>query len=170
MGDLLVQVADLTTVNVHGFVDEPEVGRLRPGEPVQMTWDAIPGRVWEGTVTRVPSAIVPLGARNVGEIRCRIANADLKLLPNTNVTLNIITAEAQNVLVIPRESVHVEDGKPFVYMVVDGKLRRQDVQTALANLTQVEITKGLAPNATLALSSVNSQPLRAGIAVRIVSQ
>jgi HlyD family secretion protein len=170
LGDLLVQVADLTAVNVHGYVDEPEVGRLRLGEQVQVTWDAIPGRIWQGTVTRVPSTVVSLGARNVGEIRCRIANTDLKLLPNTNVTLNIVTAEAQNVIVVLREAVHAEDGKRFVYTVVDGKLQRRDVQTALTDLTHVEITQGLAPNAMVALGTVNGQPLREGIAVRIVSQ
>ena len=170
LGDLLVQVADLTTVNVHGYVDEPEIGRLRLGEPVQVTWDALPGRVWQGTVTRVPSTVVSLGARNVGEIRCRIANSDLKLLPNTNVSLNIVTAEAQNAIIVPREAVHVEDGKRFVYTVVEGKLQRHDVQTALADLTNVEITQGLTPNAVVALGTVNNQPLHEGIAVRIVSQ
>jgi len=170
LGDLLVQVADLTSVNVHGYVDEPEIGRLRLGEQVQVTWDAIPGRIWQGTVTRVPSTVVSLGARNVGEIRCRVANTDLKLLPNTNVTLNIVTAEAQNTMVVPREAVHTEDGKRFVYTVVDGKLQRHDVQTALTDLTHVEITQGLVPNAVVALGTVTGQPLREGIAVRIVSQ
>jgi HlyD family secretion protein len=169
-GDLLLQVADLRTVKVRGFVDEPDIGRLRPGEPVQVTWDAVPGRTWQGTVLRVPSTVVSLGARNVGEISCRVANEDLKLLPNINVTLNIITAQAQGALTVPREAVHVEDGQHFVYEVVEGKLRRRTVQTALADLTQVEITQGLAPDATVALGSVAGQSLRDGTAVRIVNQ
>jgi HlyD family secretion protein len=169
-GELLLQLADLRTVKVRGFVDEPDIGRLSLGEPVQVTWDAIPGRVWQGTVMRVPSTVVSLGARNVGEISCRVANEDLKLLPNINVTLSIITAQAQGVLTVPREAVHVEDGQHFVYEVVDGKLRRRTVQTALADLTQVEITQGLAPDATVALGSVAGQSLRDGTAVRIVNQ
>jgi HlyD family secretion protein len=169
-GDLLLQVADLRTVNVRGFVDEPDIGRLRPGEPVQVTWDAVPGRTWQGTVLRVPSTVVSLGARNVGEISCRVANEDLKLLPNINVTLNIITAQVQGVLTVPREAVHVEDGQHFVYEVVEGKLRRRTVQTALADLTQVEITQGLAPDTTVALGSIAGQSLRDGTAVRIVNQ
>jgi HlyD family secretion protein len=169
-GDLLLQVADLTTVNVRGFVDEPDIGRLRLGEPVRVTWDALPGRSWQGDVRRVPSTVVVLGARNVGEISCRVANQDLKLLPNTNVTLSIITAQAQDVLTVPREAVHVEDGQHFVYEVVDGRLRRRLVQTALADLTQVQITQGLAPDATVALSPLGDQTLRDGTAVRIVTQ
>src|SRR5277367_3995650 len=45
-GDLLLQLADLRTVLVRAFVDEPDVARLAPGNSIQITWDAVPGRVW----------------------------------------------------------------------------------------------------------------------------
>ena len=44
-GDLLLQVADLRKVLLRAFVDEPDVGRLAPGDPIEITWDAVPGRV-----------------------------------------------------------------------------------------------------------------------------
>src|SRR5208337_4616731 len=47
-GDLLVQVADLHKVRVRTFVDEPDIGKLRTGQEVDVTWDALPGRVWKG--------------------------------------------------------------------------------------------------------------------------
>jgi len=169
-GDLLVQVANLSMVQLRGFVDEPEIGRLRTGEQVQVTWDALPGRIWEGTLTRVPSTVVLVGARNVGEIICRIDNSDLKLLPNTNVSVNIITAHAQDAITVPREAVHQEGNQRFVYQVVDGRLQRRDVQTAIANLTQIEITQGLANDAEVALSAVDGRQLRDGMPVRVVTQ
>src|SRR5205085_1674432 len=43
-GDLLVQVADLSTVLVRAFVDEPDIGRLSKGQAVEVAWDAFPGR------------------------------------------------------------------------------------------------------------------------------
>ena len=51
-GDLLVQVADLHKVRVRAFVDEPEIGKLQPGQLVEITWDALPGRVWKGTIEK----------------------------------------------------------------------------------------------------------------------
>src|SRR5271169_4256939 len=48
-GDLLVQVADLHRVRVRAFVDEPEIGRLQKGQPIEVGWDALPGRTWKGT-------------------------------------------------------------------------------------------------------------------------
>ena len=45
-GDLLLQMADLRKVLVRAFVDEPDVGRLAAGDVLEVTWDAVPGRVW----------------------------------------------------------------------------------------------------------------------------
>jgi len=42
-GDLLLQVANLSKVQVRGFVDEPDIGRLQTGQKVSIEWDAIPG-------------------------------------------------------------------------------------------------------------------------------
>src|SRR6185503_5043778 len=47
-GELLVQVANLEKVRVRAFVDEPEIGRLAKGQRVEIKWDAIPGRTWDG--------------------------------------------------------------------------------------------------------------------------
>ncbi len=60
-GDPLVQVADLHRVRVRAFVDEPEIGKLRMGQLVEVTWDAIPGRVWQGTVESLPTTVVQRG-------------------------------------------------------------------------------------------------------------
>ena len=55
-GDLLVQEADLSKVSVRAFIDEPDVGRLQQGQKIEVTWDALPGRTWQGTVTGVPAS------------------------------------------------------------------------------------------------------------------
>ena len=44
-GDLLLQEADLSKVLVRAYVDEPDLGRLAPGQKIEVTWDAVPGRV-----------------------------------------------------------------------------------------------------------------------------
>jgi HlyD family secretion protein len=158
-GDLLLQVADLRKVLVRAFVDEPDVGRLAPGDPIEITWDAVPGRVWRATVTAVPSTVKLHGSRNVGETTSIVDNKDLKLLPNINVGVTIVAAERDNVLVVPREAVRLDDSKPYVLQVVGHELRRQDVETALSNLTQVEVTHGLAAKDVVAISSWNGKPI-----------
>jgi HlyD family secretion protein len=169
-GDLILQEADLSKVLVRAFVDEPDIARLSPGDRIEVSWDAMPGRVWTGSVTAVPSEVKLHGTRNVGETTCVVGNEDYKLLPNTNVGVTIVTAEHGNVLTIPRESLRQDDSVPYVYQVVNNELRRTTVQTALTNLTKVEITSGISENALVAIASTNNKPLRDGLSVRVVGK
>ena len=168
-GDLVLQEADLSKVRVRAFVDEPDIGRLAPGDKIEVTWDALPERTWEGVVSVVPAVIKLHGSRNVGETSCVVDNKDFKLLPNVNVGVTIITAEHRNVLTVPREAIHQDDdGKAYVYQIVNNELQRRQVQTSISNLTKVEVTGGLPENAVIALGPTNSKPLRNGLAVKVV--
>jgi HlyD family secretion protein len=167
-GDLILQEADLSKVLVRAYVDEPDVGRLARGQRIDLTWDAEPGRTWQGAVSTIPSTVKLLGTRNVGETTCIVENQDFKLLPNINVGVTIVTAEHQNALTVPRESVRLDDGKTFVYQIVNDELQRRDIQTSISNLTQVEVASGIADKTVVALASTNSKPLHEGTMVKVV--
>jgi HlyD family secretion protein len=169
-GQLLVQVADLGKVQVRAFVDEPEIGRLAVGQKVEIKWDAVPGRSWEGSLSRVPTVVTMVGTRTVGEITCSIPNTDHKLLPNVNVNVNIVVARRNNALTISRESVHSDDGKRFVYRIVDDKLQVQEVETGITSLTRVEVLRGLDQGAKIAMGAVGAQPLHNGMEVKVVER
>jgi HlyD family secretion protein len=158
-GELLLQMADLRTVMVRALVDEPDVARLALGNPIEITWDAVPGRVWRATVTDIPSTVKLHGARNVGETTSIVDNKDLKLLPNINVGVTIVTAEHDHVLVVPREALRMDDSKPYVLLVSGHELKRRDVETSLFNLTQVEVTRGLSAKDVVAIGSWNGKPI-----------
>ena len=167
-GDLILQEADLSKVRVRTFVDEPDLGRLTPGDPIEVAWDALPGRIWPGTVSAIPTVIKRHETRNVGETTCVVDNHDYKLLPNVNVGVTIVTAEHQNVLTVPREALHQEDSTRYVYQIVDNELHRRDVSVSISNLTQVEVTGGIPENAVVALSPLNTKPLHDGLPVKVV--
>lgn len=166
-GDLLVQVADLHKVRVRAFVDEPEIGKLQSGQLVEITWDALPGRVWKGTIETLPTTVVQHGTRMVGEVMVAVDNEDLKLLPNTNVSVAIVTMRQQDALTVPREAIHQdESGQQYVFEVVNGELKRRDVKTSVSNLTRVQVTSGLSNDAVIALGALNMQSLKNGLAVK----
>jgi HlyD family secretion protein len=167
-GDLLLQEGDLSRMLVRTFVDEPDIGRLATGEKIEVTWDALPGRLWNGAVSTVPSTVKLRGTRNVGEVTCTLDNHDLRLLPNVNVGVTIITAEHSGVLTLLREAVRIDDTKPYVYEVVDGELKHRGVEVSLQNLTRVEITAGLSEHSVVALSSADAKPLTDGARVKVV--
>jgi len=167
-GDLLLQEGVLSHMLVRTFVDEPDIGRLAPGQKIEVTWDALPGRIWNGTVSTIPSTVKLRGARNVGEVTCTIDNKDLRLLPNVNVGVTVITAEHSSALTLLREAVRMDDTKPYVFQIVDGELKRREVEVSLQNLTQVEITSGLSEHSVVVLSSADSKPLLDGARAKVV--
>src|SRR5215472_10126983 len=169
-GDLLLQMANLNNVQVRAFVDEPDIGKLARDEKVDVTWDAIPGRTWQGTLTRIPTAVTTVGTRSVGEITCGISNADRKLLPNVNVNVSIITDKRDSALTVSREAVHDFDGRRVVYEIEKGKIKARDVQTGTSSLTRVEIVSGINEGSEIALGALNAQSLRNGMEVKVVER
>jgi HlyD family secretion protein len=167
-GELLLEEADLSKVLVRAFVDEPDVGRLKIGQKVEVTWDAIPGRIWTGTVNTLPSTVKLHVSRNVGETTCLIDNQDLKLLPNVNVGVTIVVAEHNDVLTLQRDAIRIDDSKPYVFRIEGDRVQRQDIQYSLQNLTRVEITSGLSQGDQVALSAEESKPLYDDALIKIV--
>ncbi len=73
--------------------------------------------------------------------------------------MTIVAAEHNNVLVVPREAVRMDDALPYVLQVVGHELQRRDVETSVSNLTQVEVTRGLSAKDVVAISSWNGKPI-----------
>ena len=159
-GALVANVGQLDRLRVRVYVDEPELGRVQPGEPVTIRWQALPGKEWHGTVERKPADIEALGSRQVGEVVCTIENPGRELIPGTNVDAEIRTAVADNALVIPREALRHDATGDYVLVVNDGVVERRPVATGVANVTQVQITRGLAAGDAVVLPS--ETPLQVG--------
>jgi HlyD family secretion protein len=166
-GELLLQEADLSRVLVRAFVDEPDVGRLQVGQKVEITWDAIQGRIWTGTVNTVPATVKLRVSRNVGEATCVVDNKDLRLLPNVDVGVTIVTAEHSDVLTLERDALRIDEAKPYVYRIVGNHLKHQTIEFSLQNLTRVEITSGLSAGDSVALPA-EDKPLFDGVAIKVV--
>lgn len=167
IGDLLLQEADLSQLQVRAFVDEPEIGRLAIGQTVKITWDAMPGHSWQGTVASLPSTVVNRGSRVVAEVLCRVDNSEQLLLPNVNVNTTIIANSKENALTVPREAVREDNGRSYVYVLQGDHLRRRDLKLGISNLTRVEILSGISDGDVVALQSYSPTPMSDGIAVKI---
>jgi HlyD family secretion protein len=166
-GALLLEVANLDHMQVVAYFDEPEIGKLALNQSVAVHWDAKPNFSWKGDIARMPSTIINYGTRYVGEALINIENKPDLLIPDTNVTLTVTVANLKNVLIVPREALHIEQGKSFVYRVVDGTLRRTPVTVGELNLTDVQIVKGLNAGQVVALGATNGQPLGDGLPVKV---
>jgi HlyD family secretion protein len=174
IGDLLAEMADLHKVRVRAFIDEPELGGLEPGEPVRITWDALPNRAWNGRTQVIPKQVVQRGPRSVGELLCEVDNDKLELLPNINVNVRINSRERTNVLAVPRGAVEAEDGRRYVFVVMKNplsvgksKLQKREIHVGIADATNYEVLNGLHEGELVALPG--DVDLKDGMAVKVVN-
>jgi HlyD family secretion protein len=167
-GETLVQVADLTKLQIKAYFDEPEIGLLKAGQPVSIRWDAKPGQQWHGHIVQAPTTIIAYGGtRNVGECLISVDDARGDLLPNTNVTVKVTELSHSDVLSLPREALHTEGTSDFVYKIVDSRLVRSPIQVGLINLTRFEITGGLKEGDVVALGATTEADLSDGLRVKV---
>jgi HlyD family secretion protein len=150
-------------VRVRVYVDEPLLGRVAPGQPVTITWEALPGRQWRGAVEKMPASIQPLGSRQVGEVVSVIDNPGRELIPGTNVDAEIRTAVADGALVIPKEVLHHDAAGDWVFRLEGDHVARRAVKTGNSTVTQVQVTAGLAEGDAVAMPT--DVPLADGVRV-----
>lgn len=151
-GDLVGYVGLLDRVRVVLYVDEPELGNVQVGQEVTVTWDALPGRKWSGTVEKLPTQITTLGSRQVGEVLSVIANEQRSLIPNTNVNAEIRTRSIPSAITIPKEALRRVEGKTGVFTLQpDATVRWQPVELGAASVTRLQVTSGLSTGTAVAL-------------------
>lgn len=152
-GDLVASIGNIDHLRVRVYVDEPELGRVRVGQPVKITWDGLPGRAWDGMVEKKPVAIVPLGTRQVGEVQVTIDNPNHDLVPGTNVNAEVRTSMVENALVVPKECMHRENGVIGVYLLQEDHVVWRPVKVGAASVTRAQILGGLQDGDLVALPS-----------------
>jgi HlyD family secretion protein len=159
-GDLIANVGMLDRLRVRVYVDEPELGRVQVGQLVRITWDALPGREWQGAVERKPTEVMPLGTRQVGEVLCTIENPERLLVPGTNINAEIRTSVTEHALTIPKIAIRRDSQGFWVFRLNDGRIERQNIQPGPSNVTRASVLRGLADGDAVALPT--DQPLKAG--------
>ena len=160
VGDTAANVGRLDRLRVRVYVDEPELGRVAEGQPVTITWDALPGKQWHGTVERKPASIQPLGSRQVGEVICSIENPGRELVPGANVNAEIRTAVVEGALVVPKETLRHDAQGDYVFALTGDTIARRPVKKGASSVTAVQVVQGLAEGDAVALPS--DVPLKPG--------
>jgi HlyD family secretion protein len=150
-GDLVARVGKLDRVRVTVYVDEPDLGKIHKGEAVIITWDALPGHQWKGEVDKLPTQVVRLDTRQVGEVGCVIENPDRDLLPNANINADIQAAVIPSALVLPKEALRRQGSENGVFLLKDDRVAWRKVTLGVSSYTKSEILSGLQEGDAVAL-------------------
>src|SRR5271157_2802788 len=141
----VITVADLSKRLLTVYIDETDLSKLALGEEVDATFDAIPNQTFKGTITQIVPALTTVD--NVPAVQAQAAldaTASSALYVGLNATVNVINAQANNVLLVPIQALkELEPGKYAVFVVQNGNLTLQQVEVGLMDQTYAEIKSGL---------------------------
>jgi HlyD family secretion protein len=165
-GTLVARIGEIAKLKVAIYVDEPELGRVRQGLPVQITWDAAPGKSWQASVEKMPTQITPLGTRMVGEVWAMCENPSLDLPPGANVNVRIRSQEVENAVTVPKAALRRQGDELGAYVLAGNRIEWRRVEIGAASEVKAEVRSGLRPGEAVALPS--DRPLEAGMEVRAV--
>jgi hypothetical protein len=137
------------------YVNEIDERKLAIGQPATLTLDADPSRKFKGTVTQVANSGEqrPNSNAKVFEVVVNVEHPDTTLRPGMTTGNSVQTYTAKDVLHVPLEAVLTEQGIPFVYRRVGGKVTKQEVERGAMNDEEVIIERGLEANDEVLLSA-----------------
>lgn len=145
----LATIYDLSELTFEMSVDELDVQSVKVGQSVEVSADAFEGRTFSGKVTNI--SLASSYSNGVTNYPVTVTLDDAKdLLPGMNVDGNIILDQAEDVLVVPVDSlmrgnrVYVKDETVTESQgAVPAGFRAVEVETGLMNDDFVEIVSGL---------------------------
>lgn len=104
-GTTILRMADLTKVRMRAFVNETDIGNVRPGQVATVTVDAYPDRRFTGTVEQVEPQAVVQQSVTMFPVLVSLSNPDGSLKPGMNGEVLMIIEQRLGVLAIPSEAV-----------------------------------------------------------------
>jgi membrane fusion protein (multidrug efflux system) len=163
-GQDLVNLEDIDPIKVDFPVPERALSAVEVGQPIEVTVTAWPDRTFEGEVYAIDPRIDPQG-RSIA-IRATIDNKEGLLRPGLFAAVRLITARRDQALLVPEQAIFAQQGKPYVYKVVDGVARLTEVTLGARRVGQAEITSGLAAGDVVV--TAGQLKLQDGAAVRVI--
>ena len=134
---------DLTKMQIEASVVEADIAKVKDGQKVEFSVDSFPDEIFEGVVTQVRNN--PITTSNVVtyEVIISIDNRELKLKPGMTANVEIITAEKENVLLVPNKALRFyvtdENGEvrrykdKGIWIIRRGKPERVSIATGIVD-------------------------------------
>lgn len=141
-GQRIVQLVAIDPIKVDFRVPELALARLRTGQEIEVSVDALEGYPFVGEIYAIDPIVDPDG--RAIRLRARIPNPDGILTPGLFARVRILVAQRDAAVLVPESAVFAEGSARLVYRVVDGKAVLTPVEIGLRRPGEAEIRQGLA--------------------------
>jgi RND family efflux transporter MFP subunit len=157
-GSTIAKIMDYQLMYMDVQLPEKYISAIKPGQQVFLTNYTLPNDTIIGRITQLSPAINAETRTFKGNIT--INNPDYLLRPGMFVKADIITAQKDSVIVIPKNIILSRQKGKTVFVIERGQAVERIIETGLENLTDIEVTRGLAKNeriVTTGFETLNSK-------------
>jgi multidrug efflux pump subunit AcrA (membrane-fusion protein) len=152
-----VTLIDLERLEVAAYVDEVDVGRVRPGQKATFTVDAFPDAEFAGAIIAVyPRAVIQSNVVNY-ITTIAIENSQGRLKPDMTATVTIALDERADVVAVPDKALRRERGKTVVRVEGTAGPTSREVKVGLRGGGYVEIVSGVEDGERVVLAEAPAQ-------------
>jgi HlyD family secretion protein len=111
---------DLSRLFVDVEVSEVDINRIKAGQEVFLTFDAVLAKEYTGTVTEV--ALVGTTTQGVVnfKVTVELLDGDENVRPGMTAGVSLVVSQLQDVLLVPNRAVRVLEGERVVYVLAAG--------------------------------------------------
>jgi len=159
----IVTLMDFDTVRVQVPMTELEAALVAKGQPVKVALDGLPGKSFEGTVTRFAGALDETTRTML--VEAELPNPGHTLRPGMYATVRVGVEKHTNVMLVPSEALVMEKTAAFLFLADGGKAKKTPVKIGFNDGAKVEIISGIAETAKVIL--VGKTALADGQAVNV---
>ncbi len=152
----LITIGNLNALRVKADIAESDAAKLKIGQKVRISSNAIPDLEYPGQVEEIGLEALTK-TKNQGEttaipVIISVQKKNSLLRPGFNVDLKITTAQIQKAVVVPFDAIIEKQGHSCVYVVLEGKAKLQRVQTGISDNRSIQVKSGLKKGDKLVLN------------------
>jgi HlyD family secretion protein len=154
-GQLFMRIVDLSAMELQSSINQTDTELVHIGQPATVRFDAYPDLMLKGKVTAVGS--LASGGRRVNyyirriPVRIAIEGADPRVIPDSSASADVVIGEIADSIIVPREAIVEEDGKPTVWVRHEGAFQARAVEIGKHTTTEAAILSGLEAGDEVAL-------------------
>lgn len=148
----IADIADLRKLKATLRIPETKIFVVKPGMPVFLKFDALPGEEFQGKVSKVDPFVDPATRSSVVEIELNNEAIGNRLRPGMFGQASIVEREFKNAILLPESALHSSDKSTHVFVEENSIAKLRNVSIGLRQGNAVQITSGLNPGEKVVVS------------------
>ena len=142
-GSAIAQVVDPQGLDLRAQIGEQDRDNVQNGQPVEVTFDALPERVFHGTVKSVGGMSVRqfFSGNTNGhfEVSIKLDDEDARLQSGFTAKIDFLGGSKGNVIYLPRLAIFLKDGKRIVYVKKGNGYEQHEVKIQYQNESRAAV-------------------------------